>query len=349
MANSMQKKTGILLINLGTPDSPSVKDVRKYLFQFLNDPRVIDISWLSRKILVNGIIVPFRAPKSAKIYKELWEMYDGVSPLITNGNKLKAYVQSQFDASKVKVALGMRYQNPSIESAIDELLTFNPDEIVVLPLFPQYASSSSGSAIEETFRVLNKKWVIPSVKVISQFYDHPKYIDGLVSRGKQYDLKEYDKVLFSFHGLPERQVDKVYSGDTVCKDHNCTEEVDDDAKFCYKATCYATARAVAEKMGIGADGYEVVFQSRLGRDPWIHPYADIRIEELAKEGLKKLLVFSPAFISDCLETSIEIGEEYNELFQEHGGEKVQLVEGLNDHPDFLACVMDLLQKEMTAY
>lgn len=342
----MQKKTGILLINLGTPDSPSVKDVRRYLFQFLNDPRVIDLPWLSRKLLVNGIIVPFRAPKSAKVYKELWEMYDGESPLLTYGKLLKDKVQSHFSAEKVKVALGMRYQNPSIESAVKSLMQFNPDEIIVLPLFPHYASSSTGSAIEETFKVLSKQWVIPNVKVISQFYDHEKYIDALVARGKQYNIEEYDKVLFSYHGMPERHVDKVYESGVLCKDHNCTEEVDEDAKFCYKATCYATTRMIVEKLGLKEDQYEVMFQSRLGRDPWIKPFADHRIEALGKEGARKLLVYSPSFIADCLETSVEIGVEYQELFEEHGGEKVQLVEGLNEHPLFVECVIDLLENQM---
>lgn len=342
----MEKKTGVLLINLGTPDSPSVKDVRKYLFQFLNDPRVIDLPWLTRKLLVNGIIVPFRAPKSAKVYKELWEMYDGESPLLTYGKLVKDKVQGAFDPAKVKVVLGMRYQNPSIESAIKKLFAFNPDEIVVLPLFPHYASSSSGSAIEETMRVLQKQWVIPNVKIISQFYDHPKYIEAMVTRGRQYDLKTYDKILFSYHGMPERHVDKVYEEGVVCKDHNCTEEVSEDAKFCYKATCYATTRMIAEQLGIAEQQYEVMFQSRLGRDPWIEPYADQRIEALGKEGKKRLLVFSPSFVADCLETSVEIGVEYQELFEEHGGEKVQLVEGLNDHPLFVECVVDLLSDEI---
>ncbi|MFN8845100.1 MAG: ferrochelatase, partial [Chryseotalea sp.] len=217
----MTAKTGVLLVNLGTPDSPSVSDVRSYLSQFLNDPRVIDIPWLLRKILVNGIIVPFRAPKSAKVYKELWT--ENGSPLLFHSKNVKNLLQKEL-AEEYEVFLAMRYKNPSIPDVLEEMRWKNFDKIIVVPMFPQYASASTGSALEEVMRELCKWWVIPEIRMISQYYNHPLYIDAFVERGKQYNLSEYDHILFSYHGLPERQVDKVYKDD-LCKDHDCEHEI----------------------------------------------------------------------------------------------------------------------------
>jgi ferrochelatase len=333
----MTAKTGVLLVNLGTPDSPSVSDVRSYLSQFLNDPRVIDIPWLLRKILVNGIIVPFRAPKSAKVYKELWT--ENGSPLLFHSNNVKALLQKELDGD-YEVFLAMRYKNPSIPSVLEEMRWKNFDKIIVVPMFPQYASASTGSALEEVMRELCKWWVIPEIRMISQYYNHPLYIDAFVERGKQYNLSEYDHILFSYHGLPERQVDKVYKDD-LCKEHDCEHEVTEENKLCYKATCYATTRLLAEKLNIPQEKYTVCFQSRLDKK-WLEPFSDKVVEECAKKGMKKILVFSPAFTADCLETTIEIGEEYQELFEEHGGEKVQLVESLNSHPLWIQCLKSLV-------
>jgi len=321
-------KTAVLLINLGTPDSPSTSDVRKYLFQFLNDPRVIDIPWLARKLLVNGIIVPFRAPKSAKIYKELWT--DEGSPLLTYGLKIKHQLQQEL-GDDFYVEFGMRYKNPSVQSALDRIQKHNPDRIIILPLFPHYASSSTGSAIQEAMEIISKWWVIPNINIISQFYEEEGYIEAFAERGREHDIESYEHVLFSFHGLPVRQLDKVYD-QGLCADHDCENEVTSENKFCYKAACYATARIIAAKLNIPAEKFTVAFQSRLGRDPWIQPYSDVIVEEKAKAGVKRMLVFSPAFVADCLETVVEIGSEYKEIFEEHGGEKLQLVESLNDHP-----------------
>lgn len=343
----MKKKTAILLVNLGTPDSPKVSDVRKYLFEFLNDPRVIDIPWLGRKLLVNGIIVPFRAPKSAKIYRELWEEWEGESPLFTYGYKLRDEVQKHFDQETVRVELAMRYQNPSMEKVLGEIRDWNPDEIIVLPLFPHYASSTNGSAMDKAMRIIRKWWVLPEVKMISQFWDHPSYVNTFVKIGKSYNPDEYDHVLFSFHGLPERHVDKVYYDNRPCSDHKCDEGlVSEESKFCYKATCYESAIRIAKGCGIPEDKYTVCFQSRLGKTPWLEPYADKVIEQMAKEGKKKLLVFSPAFVADCLETTVEIGIEYQEDFEKFGGEKVQLVHSLNDDPDFVEGVVDIVKQRM---
>lgn len=333
----MKNKTGVLLINLGTPDSPSVADVRSYLSQFLNDPRVIDIPWLMRKILVNLIIVPFRAPKSAKIYQKLWTANG--SPLLYYSNRVKDLLQKSL-SDDYEVYLAMRYKNPSIPAVMEQMRKRNFSRIIVLPLFPQYASASTGSAHDEVMRVLRKWWVIPDVAFISQYYDHPAFVRAIVDIGQKYRHEQFDHVLFSYHGLPERQVDKVYD-EGVCADHNCENEITEENKFCYKATCYATTRMLAESLNIPKEKYTVCFQSRLD-EKWLKPFSDKVVEECAKKGMKKLLVFSPAFTADCLETIIEIGEEYQHIFKEHGGEKVQLVESLNDHPLWISCLKEIV-------
>ena len=338
-------KTGVLLIQLGTPDSPKTSDVRRYLSEFLNDPRVIDINWLARFLLVNGIIIPFRAPKSAKIYKELWDFGNGVSPLMTHTENVVKKVQKRFEGNDVTIEMAMRYQNPSMDVVLERMRLANYDQIIIIPLFPQYASASSGSAIEKAMNIIRKWWVIPEVKIVSQFWDHEAYIDSVVERAKAFNLADYDHVLFSYHGLPERQVDKVYEGTDLCGDQPCETEVNQKNKFCYKATSYATTRLIAGKLGIDEKNYTVCFQSRLDKK-WLTPFSDKVVEEWGKKGAKKLLVFSPAFVADCLETIIEIGEEYQEIFVEHGGEKVQLVPSSNDHERFIDCVADLILKRL---
>lgn len=339
------KKTGVLLIQLGTPDSPSVKDVRSYLSEFLNDPRVIDLPYLLRKILVNGVIVPFRAPKSAKIYKELWQLGNGESPLLTHTLALQSLLQKNFEGEDVTIEVAMRYKNPSLDHVLEKMRKANYDRIVILPLFPQYASASTGSAIEKAMNIIRKWWVIPEIKIISQFYDNSGYIDSIVEQTKQFDLSSYDHILFSYHGLPERQVDKVYEDTDLCADQPCETELNDYNKFCYKATCYATTRLIAEKMGLQEKDYTVCFQSRLDKK-WLTPFSDKVVEEWGQKGAKKLLVFSPAFVADCLETLIEIGDEYQEIFEEHGGEKVQLVPSSNTHPAFVAGMTTLIRAQL---
>ena len=336
----MKKKSAVLLINLGTPDSPSVGDVRSYLSQFLNDPRVIDIPWLLRKILVNLIIVPFRAPKSAKIYQKLWTS-DG-SPLLVISQQVKDLMQTKL-GNDYQVFLAMRYKNPSIPAVLEEIRKQNFSKIIVLPMFPQYASASTGSAFDEVMRVVRSWWVIPDIQFISQYYDHPLFVDALIARARQYNLEEYDHVLFSYHGLPERQVDKVYD-EGLCSDHDCENEITDENKYCYKATCYATTRLIASRLNIDKTRYTVCFQSRLDKK-WLMPFSDEVVKECAEKGMKKILVFSPAFTADCLETIIEIGDEYQEIFKEHGGEKVQLVESLNTHPLWIDCLVDLVANQ----
>jgi ferrochelatase len=325
-------KTGVLLINLGTPDSPSVKDVRHYLTQFLNDPRVIDISPVGRFMLVNGIIVPFRAPKSAKLYQHIWTK-EG-SPLLIHGMKVKALLQQSLGDQFV-VELGMRYRNPSLESALDKLRQERVEQIVMIPLYPQYASSSTGSSVEEALRLLQKWEVTPSLRIISKFYDRPGFIHACVDVAKKYDLTKYDHILFSYHGLPERHIRKGsehYGGD--CKLGSCCDVIGKNNAYCYRAACFETTRQLVSKLGIKEGTYTTTFQSRLD-DKWIKPYSDKIIVELAQKGMKRMLVFSPAFVADCLETLYEIGTEYNELFREHGGEQIDLVESLNENPLWL--------------
>ena len=336
------KKTAVVLVQLGTPDSPKVNDVRRYLSQFLNDPRVIDVPWLLRKILVNLIIVPFRAPKSAKIYKELWELGNGESPLLTHTRNLQSKLEEKFTNENVHFFMAMRYQNPSAYAVLDEVQKGNFDQIIFLPLFPQYASASTGSAMEHCMNIVRSWWVIPEIKIINQFYENDGYINTQATLAKEMGLDQYDHILFSYHGLPERQVDKVYLEPTdLCGDQPCETEINDKNKFCYKATSYATTRLIAEKLGLDESRYTVCFQSRLDKK-WLRPFSDKIVEERAKKGDKKLLVFSPAFVADCLETLIEIGDEYQEIFEHNGGEKVQLVPSCNDHPLFV----DGLEKEI---
>ena len=339
------KKTGVLLVQLGTPDSPKTKDVRRYLSEFLNDPRVIDIPWLGRTILVNGIIVPFRAPKSAKIYKQLWEFGNGVSPLITHTTNVKKKLQDRFKNSKIEVHMAMRYQNPSMYDVLDEMKKQNYDHIIVLPLFPQYASASNGSAIELAMKIISKWWATPQLSIINQFWDNEGYIDSIVERSKEFDLKEYDHILFSYHGLPQRHVDKIYDGDDVCSDEPCETEINDKNRMCYKATCYATTRLIAEKLGLKEEDYTVCFQSRLNKN-WLTPFSDEVVAEQGDKGAKKILAFSPAFVADCLETVIEIGDEYQEIFEEHGGKKIQLVPSSNDHDRFIDGLEELIKNRL---
>ena len=334
------KKTCVLLIQLGTPDSPRTSDVRRYLSEFLNDPRVIDLPFLARKLLVNGVIVPFRAPKSAKIYQELWDMSDGVSPLITHTENITELLQEKMD-EKFTVEFAMRYQNPSMDMVLEKIRKVNYDKIIIIPLFPQYASASSGSAIEKAMNIIRKWWVIPELKIVSQFWDSEGYINSIVERSKAFDLTSYDHVLFSYHGLPERHVDKVYEGTDLCTDQPCETELNEKNKLCYKATCFATTRLIAKKLNLKESDYTVCFQSRLTKK-WLTPFSDQVVEEWAKKGAKKFLVFSPAFVADCLETLVEIGSEYQEIFEEYGGKTVDLVPSSNDHPEFVSCLNELV-------
>ena len=333
-------KKAVLLINLGTPKSPAKKDVRNYLTQFLNDPRVIDINPVSRFFLVNFLIVPFRTGKSAKLYEKIWTK-EG-SPLLIHSFNLQKKLQKELGENYV-VELGMRYQEPSIEAAIERLKKAEVNSITVLPLYPQYATSSTTSSIEETERLLKKWPSAPPVTFIRNFFDDNGFIKACVNRAKEYNLDDYDYFLLSYHGLPERQITKASAefSDGSCKIGSCCDVITDKNRLCYRANCYGTTRQLVKHLNIPEGKYTSAFQSRLN-DKWLKPYSDKVIEELAKKGMKKILVFSPAFVADCLETIYEIGTEYNEIFKEHGGENVTLVKSLNDTEAWVSALKNIV-------
>jgi ferrochelatase len=323
-----QIKKGVLLVNLGTPDSPSVPDVRKYLREFLMDERVIDIPYIKRWLLINLIIATFRSPKSAAEYQKLWD--EKGSPLKYYGVEVTDLLQKKLGEEYV-VALGMRYQSPSIKSALDILKSENVGEILVIPLFPQYASASTGSVIQKVNELVNEWQIIPSLRYISKFWDHPSYINGFVEKGKAMMAKtDYDHVVFSYHGLPERHIRKGSSQGYCQLNGKCCSNYSAKNQYCYSAQCFQTSKLLAEGLGLSEDKYTTTFQSRLGKTPWIKPYTDEVLQELPAKGIKKVLAFSPAFIADCLETTIEVGETFKEEFLEAGGETWDLVESLNN-------------------
>ncbi len=334
-------KTGVLIVNLGTPDSPSTPDVRKYLREFLMDGRVIDIPYLQRFMLVNLIIAPFRAPKSAKVYKELW-LPEG-SPLKIYGERVEKLLQDELGDSYV-VKLAMRYQNPAIEVGLLEFQKMGLTEIIVVPFFPQYASATTGSVYEEVMRVLAKWQVMPELRFVNQFVNHPKFIQGFVQNAQKYMAEhEFDYFLFSYHGLPERQISKGDVTGKVCRLGECCGSLTAMNQHCYRAQCFETTRLLVKALNIPEGKYVTSFQSRLGKTPWVQPYTEDTIKELASKGIKSVLAFSPAFVSDCLETTIEVGEEYKELFEESGGKHWQLVESLNDSPIWIETLVDLVK------
>lgn len=321
---------GILLVNLGTPDSPQTPDVRRYLDEFLMDERVIDINPVSRALLIKGIIVPFRGPKSAKSYKEIWTQ-EG-SPLLVYSLKSAKMLQERL-GSEYQVELAMRYQNPSIKTALDKLRAAQVSSIQVIPLFPQYASASTGSVYQKVMELVSTWQTIPNISFVNSFYDNDLMIEAFAQNGAKYNPASYDHVLFSFHGLPERQLKKADVTHNYCLQANdCCGSINETNKFCYSAQSHATARLIAAKLNIPKENYTICFQSRLGSDPWRKPYTSEVVADLAKKGMKKLLVFCPAFVADCLETVFEVSVEYHEEFRQLGGEKVQLVESLNDSP-----------------
>jgi protoporphyrin/coproporphyrin ferrochelatase len=338
---SSKSKIGVLLVNLGTPDSTKTSDVRRYLREFLMDGRVIDIPGIPRWMLVNLIIAPLRGPKSAGEYRKLWT--DRGSPLLFHTQDLKDKLVQKLDSDKYLVSIAMRYQNPSIEKGLQELMNAKVKKIIVVPLFPQYASATNGSVIDKVMEISRTWQIIPEISFISNFLEHPLFVEAWAELGRDMmDKFDYEKFVFSYHGLPERQIRKG-SVDSYCKLGSCCNKYGPKNQFCYRAQCFQTTRLVAEKLGIPEEKTLTCFQSRLGKDPWIQPYTEDVIHDLAKEGVKKVLVFSPAFVADCLETTIEVGQEYKEEFEELGGEKWDLVPSLNSRDTWVDCVKDLVE------
>ncbi len=328
---SPSARWGLLLVNLGTPARPETGAVRRYLREFLSDPRVLDIGALRRFLLLHLIILPFRSSASAHAYAKVWS--ERGSPLLVHSQDLLEKVRARLAGQPVTVELGMRYGEPSLEGALARLRAAGCDRIVVFPLYPQYAASSTGSSLEEVWRVVGRLWNTPAVQAVPAFYDHPAFLDALTAVARPVlDDVAPDLVLMSFHGLPERQVKKSDErgyGRHCLASPGCCDAIVEANRMCYRAQCYATARGLADRLGLGRDRYEVTFQSRLGRTPWIRPYTDVRVQELAAAGVKRLAVLCPAFVADCLETLEEVGMRLRDDFLARGGEELRLVPSLN--------------------
>ena len=339
----MQKK-GVLLVNLGTPDSPSVSDVRKYLREFLMDKYVIDLPYLTRWLLVHAIIAPFRGPKSAKIYQELWT--ENGSPLFYYGKKVTDLLQQKL-GSEYTVKLAMRYQSPSIKSVLKELKTEGVSDLVVIPMYPQHASSSTLSSIEKVKEELKKLNDQTPVRFVENFVSNPKFIEAFAANGaKHWNTGNYQKVLFSYHGIPERHILKDCTNGHCQLNDTCCSVYSAKNRLCYRAQCFETSRLIAKAMNLKEEEYTVAFQSRLetrARDPWLKPYSDIVTADFPKNGVKNVLAFSPSFIADCLETTIEVGEEFKEIFHENGGKNWQLVESLNESPIWIEALESMVK------
>jgi ferrochelatase len=323
-------KRGIILLNLGSPDSTEVKDVRKYLMEFLMDGRVIDYPYLIRLLLVGGIIAPFRAPKSAEAYRAIWTR-DG-SPLIVLTEQLKKVLELKIDEP---VEIAMRYGNPTMENAFERLQQRVPglEEVLAIPLYPHYAMSSYETAVEHAKSVHKKKSYPFSLSFIKPFYNEPHYIQALTDSIKPYLEQDYDQVLFSYHGLPERHMTKADpTGHHCMKVANCCEISSPAHATCYRHQCWTTTQILAKNLSIPPNKVGFSFQSRLGREEWLKPYTVLRLQELPKEGVKKLVILCPAFVSDCLETLEEIAMSGKETFLQAGGESFTLVPCLNVHP-----------------
>jgi ferrochelatase len=331
MTDIPSKKRAALLVNLGSPDAPTESDVRRYLNQFLMDEYVIDKPWLLRRFVVSAFILPKRPAESAHAYQSIWQ--EEGSPLIIMSKKLHALVQQR---STVPVGLAMRYQNPSMESEILKLVQeHDPDEILLIPLYPHYAMSSVTTSIKEAERIFALHNLRATLKVHPAFYKDPAYITSLVNSAKALLDQDYDHLLFSYHGIPERHIRKTDPTKSHClTTPNCCNVDSPAHEFCYRHQCYKTTELFVKEAGIPEGQYSVSFQSRLGRDPWLKPYTDFELERLAKEGVKKIVVICPAFVSDCLETIEEIGMRGKEDFETAGGESLTLIPCLNDRPDW---------------
>ncbi len=338
-------KKNILLVQLGSPTNPTTKAVKVYLKEFLSDPRVLDIPFLIRFLLLRFIILPFRSPRSAKAYCKAW-LPKG-SPLTIYTQRLTQKLQKMYP-STTKVEYVMRYGEPSIKSVIEKWTTDGVDHIQVVPLYPQYASCSTGSVIEKLYSSLKKKWNQPSIETIPAFYNHPYFIEALALSMKKYtDKKNWDQCIFSFHGLPERHIQKSEITPKFClkKDFSCCEEISNDNTYCYRAHCVQTAKKVAEKLGISKNQYQVSFQSRLGRSEWIKPYTYQLLENLPNQGIKRIIAVSPSFTADCLETIEELGMENKNLFLESEGKNYTLIPCLNDQDHWVEALYKILEKK----
>ncbi len=319
----------ILLVNLGSPESPQAKDVKPYLREFLMDEKVIDKPFLFRYLLIEGIILRTRPQKSAEAYQKIW--WNEGSPLIVLSERLQKLVQQN---TQLPVGLAMRYGNPSIQSGLEKLKAENPDlkEVFVIPLYPHYAMSSYETVVDKVNAVVKEDFSDLTVSFKDVFYNDAQYLDILANSLKPALEKDYDHILFSYHGIPERHVHKTDpSGSHCLKIEDCCNQNSSAQPFCYRHQVFETTKAIAQRLNLPKEKYSDSFQSRLGRDPWLQPFTDHVIEELPKKGVKKLVVLCPAFVSDCLETLEEIGMEARKEFLKAGGEEFTLVPCINTH------------------
>lgn len=317
------KKTGVLLINLGTPDSPSVGNVRKYLKEFLMDPFVIDIPYWKRYLIVNWLIIPARVKNSAFTYQQVWTK-DG-SPLLVFSEKLKKKLCDTLGNDYV-VELAMRYQSPSINSAIKNLKNYNLKNLIIIPLFPQYAEATTRSVIEYLKKALIKSGMNMETSYIPHFHDNDDFIKSFVEIGKSHNPDQYDHIIFSFHGLPQRHIQKAISQGLPN----------------YQQQCFETANLIARGLALSKDKFTICFQSRLGNETWLGPYTTDIVKNMALNNKKKILLFSPSFVCDCLETIYEVKIEYAEEFKKHGGQRLDLVESLNDRDIWIESLKKLI-------
>lgn len=331
-------KKALLLINLGTPESATKKHVRKYLFNFLNDKRVIDLPWVARKLLVNLIIVPFRTSKSTKIYKKLWTPQG--SPLLIYLNNLVEKLQKKLD-KEYTVFGAMRYGKPALKTVLNKIKEKNFEELIVFPLFPQYASSTTGSIFDFLMQHIKTWEVFPKIRLIDQYYSHDAFIEAFSEQINKYNPDNFDKIIFSYHGLPIRQINKVHKhvNYQTC---NCEKEMPTHGTHCYKATCYQTTRLLVQKTGMTESKTLTAFQSRLS-EGWLSPFADEVVKKQAKKGVKKLLIIAPSFVADCLETEVELNQEYKEIFEQNGGENFMMVKSLNDNNLWIDAICKIIK------
>ncbi len=335
-------KTGILLINTGSPDAPRVPEVRRYLRQFLSDPRVIDIPTVPRWLLLNVRILPFRPKPVSHAYQSIWT--DRGSPLIVNSEDFRDALRKELPEAQIEIA--MAYGNPSIPDAMDRLTKIGVDHIVVVPMFPQYASATVGSVLECVYKTAAEKPNVPPLKTVAPYYNDEGYLDAWaeVARSK---LEEFnpDHIVMSFHGLPERQIRKCDpSGGHCLQKNDCCDTYETGNPNCYRAHCTATARGIAKRLKLEESAYTLCFQSKLGRDPWLTPATDVKTIELAKQGVKRLAILSPAFVADRLETIEELGIRAKEDFTENGGKELLLVPSLNSHPKWVRAMADIIRR-----
>lgn len=335
------KHTAYLLMNLGSPDSTSVPDVRRYLNQFLMDERVIDKPYLSRLLLVKGIITPFRAPKSAEAYETIWT--DEGSPLIVLTEQLRAAVEQELQAP---VEMCMRYGNPDTRAAFEKLLARVPGltRVVAIPLYPHYAMSSFETAVEAVKEEHARGKYAFSLQFAEPYYNDAGYIDALAQTIAPFLETDYDHILFSYHGVPVRHLQKSDPTQVHCyKVADCCTTPSPAHKTCYKHQCVVTTQLVTEKLGIQKDQYSISFQSRLGKG-WVEPFTDVVLEEMPKKGIKKLLILCPAFVSDCLETLEEIAMRGRETFLEAGGEEYAMIPCINVHPAWVSALANICKR-----